>query len=225
MKSDMNLKRTLLAVLATSAIFSVAVEAQPVNAGPRAEIWLGVPNWPALGDLTPEAGGAFDRVGFGLGAGWYTSVGRNRDGRLLIGLDGFIAANDSNVAGVIDDALARTLYIGGAVKWALGPARNGSLDVGLGWYLADIAQVSNRAFGAEYEAWESSKTGASVGTTWDIGAGRSGRHGGLMLALRVHFVDFGTVRDEEVFFAPLLGPDAGPLDGPLYMLQIGYSWR
>jgi len=33
------------------------------------------------------------------------------------------------------------------------------------------------------------------------------------------------VRDEEVFLAPLLGPDAGPLDGPLYMLQIGYSWR
>ena len=42
---------------------------------------------------------------------------------------------------------------------------------------------------------------------------------------QVHFVDFDTVRDEDINLSPVLGPDAGALDGPIYLLQIGYSSR
>lgn len=48
---------------------------------------------------------------------------------------------------------------------------------------------------------------------------------GLSLSLKVHFVDFGAVQDEDVLFQPLFGADAGELDGPLYLLQIGWAGR
>ena len=56
---------------------------------------------------------------------------------LLVGIDGYIAANDSNVRGVFDDLIARQLYLGvkahftdfGTVSgpWPLGPDA-GKLD-------------------------------------------------------------------------------------------------
>ena len=46
----------------------------------------------------------------------------------------------------------------------------------------------------------------------------------MMMSLKVHFVDFGTVRDEG-FLPATLGQDAGRLTGPVYMYQLGYRWR
>jgi hypothetical protein len=116
------------------------------------------------------------------------------------------------------------MYFGGSSKWRFGAARNFSLDAGLGFHLADIAEVDTRYLGAvENESWESSRLGVFVGATWDVGMRQIEKNRGLFLALKVHFVDFGSVHDEEVFFGPLLGTDAGKLDGPIYMLQIGYS--
>ena len=88
-----------------------------------------------------------------------------------------------------------------------------------------MAQVSARYLGLEYETWESTRVGAFVGATWDVWAGRENRSSGLSLAFKVHYVDLGTVRDEDILLTPLLGPNAGKLDGPLYVLQIGYSGR
>jgi hypothetical protein len=42
--------------------------------------------------------------------------------------------------------------------------------------------------------------------------------------LRVFYTDFGTVYDQDlVGFTPVLGRDAGDLNGPMYVLRIGYS--
>ncbi len=45
-----------------------------------------------------------------------------------------------------------------------------------------------------------------------------------MMSLKIHFVDFGTVRDDD-FVRPTLGQDAGHLTGPVFMYQVGYRWR
>lgn len=213
---------TLVALMGNPA---QAQQADDMAFSVRGDVWLGATAWPALGDLAPTAGGSFDSAGFGIGAGIYGTIWHYEHSQVLIGFDGFIAGTDSNVAGFFDDAIARLLYLGAGAKWAVGRDRSFSLGAGLGYYLADIAQVSSQYLGAEYEAWESSRLGINVGATWDVGAGRPGRNGGLMLALDVHFVDFGTARDEEVHIVPLLGPDAGRLDGPVYMLRVGYYWR
>jgi hypothetical protein len=46
----------------------------------------------------------------------------------------------------------------------------------------------------------------------------------MMMSLKIHFVDFGTVRDEGRL-PPTLGQDAGRLSGPIYVYQLGYRWR
>ena len=39
------------------------------------------------------------------------------------------------------------------------------------------------------------------------------------------FDEVGTVHDEGVFLTPLLGSNAGILEGPVYLLQVGFSGR
>ena len=77
----------------------------------------------------------------------------------------------------------------------------------------------------EHEAWSSSRAGAFIGGTWDVSRGMAGRKNGLSLGFKVHFVDFGNVYDKDILFDPVLGNSAGALDGPIYMVQFGYSGR
>ncbi len=135
-------------------------------------------------------------------------------------------ATESDVPVFLDDLLARDGYLAVSAKWLFGEGRNVSLDVGLAYHLLDIAQLETSFYApVELQGWEESAAGAFVGATWDVGATRPGKTSGLALGLRAHFMDFGTVRDEDVFIRPVLGEDAGRLEGPLLVLQIGYRWR
>lgn len=191
----------------------------------RAEIWLGISSFPGLADIQPLAGGDFDTTGFGLGAAWHWPVKQFESSEILLGVDGFIAANDSSISGSIGDLTARHLYLGISAKWALGASRNVYLDAGAGYHELDMAELSEYWYGIEHVAWRKSTDGAFVGATWDIGAGRLGKTAGLSLGLKVHFVDFGTVYDKDTFIGPILGNNAGDLGGPVYMLQVGYGGR
>lgn len=219
--------RCFLVAFATTALWAGPAPAQddvPPGGG-RAEVWLGVSSFPALGDIQPVAAGSFDTTGFAIGGAWHWPVKHFANSELLLGIDGFIAANDSSVSGFIGDLTARHLFIGGSVKWALGSQRNVYLDAGVGYHEIDMAELSEYVYGIEHEAWANSTGGAFVGATWDIGAARPGKTAGLTLALKAHFVDFGRVYDENTFLQQILGGDAGRLGGPIYMLQIGYGGR
>ncbi len=209
--------------LATAPV--AAAPESPVPSAGRYELWMGVTGWPALGDLRPLAAGEFDMAGFALGAAFHAPLKRFERSELLAGVDLYIGGTMSNVSGIIDDVIARDMYLGASLKWALGRSRSMQLDAGLGYHLVDMAQVSSHVFGLEHEAWESSRLGAVVGATWDAWARKENSTSGLSLAFKVHFVDFGMVRDEDVFLTPILGPDAGSLEGPIYLLQVGYSAR
>lgn len=221
-------RQWICAVVATTLMSitpAVAEDEAPGAGWGRAEIWLGVSSFPKLDDIRPLAGGDFDATGFGIGGAWHWTVKHFANSDLLLGADGFIAANDSSVSGYIGDLAARHLYLGGSVKWAFGPRRNVYLDAGAGYHWLDMAELSDYIYGIEHIAWADSAGGAFVGATWDVGAGRPGKTSGLSLGLKVHFVDFGNVYDENTFIVPILGDDAGPLSGPVYMLQIGYGGR
>lgn len=201
-------------------------EDQPTGAA-RWDVSLDMPVWPALVDLQPAAGGSFDDLGVGLGASLHWPVRRFPGSDLLLGFDINIAATDSNVRGSYATLLARQFYVGTSLKWLLGTKRNKSLDAGIGYHEVDMAQVDSEWYGTwEYEHWSSSKPGAFIGATWDIGAGRPHKTSGLFVGFRAYFADFGRVYDED--FAPsrpALGANAGTLNGPLYYLRIGYSVR
>ena len=211
----------LLAVLATTPALGQA----PLQGGQRWDIAFEISAWPALGDLQPDAGGTFKGAGFGIGGAWHLPVKQLASSELMLGVDGFITGTDSNISGSLDEVMARHLYVGGSIKWLFGEKRNVSLDMGAGYHEVDLAQVDANYWSSfEREHWTRRRAGAYVGATWDVGAGRQGKSGGLSLGLRVHYADFGRVYDEEPF-DPVLGPDAGVLDGPVYLLRIGYSGR
>ena len=217
-------------ILATTTLlfFTLPAMAEPEqleNTSGRYEVWMGIMGWPGISNLQPLVAGSFDEVGIGLGAAYHGPLKRFEHSEVLVGVDGYIGGTGSDVSGTIDDLIARDLYIGVSLKWALGRSRSVQLDAGLGYHLLDMAQVSTRVFGLEHQAWESNRLGAFVGATWDAWASRDNRTSGLLLAFKVHFVEFGTVHDEDVFLTPLLGSNAGILEGPIYLLQVGFSGR
>ena len=218
---------SLLFVVMALAGAAQAHDTEEAGIRGRWDVSMDVPIWPALTDLQPVALGSFDSNGFGLGVAYHVPVASYANSDILLGVDGSIAATDSNIHGRIGSLMARQLYLGGSVKWLFGAARNLSLDAGLGYHEVDMAQIDAEWWGTEeFENWGTSKASGFVGATWDIGAGRKDKHSGLFVALRAHFADFGRVYDEDAAaFFPTLGTNAGTLDGPLYMLRIGYSTR
>lgn len=220
---------TAAAVLAAAFFCTTAQAQQPDPADDdgllgRYEFWAGPISWPGLGDIRPVAG-EFDSIGLGLGMAFHFAIRRFEHSDLLVGLDLSFAGVDSDIDGYYSTVMARQMFLGGSAKWLLGASRKVSLDVGFGWHDVDIADMSTAYWGIEEELWAGGRLGTWAGLTWDIGHGRPGKSGGLFIAAKAHFVDFGNVRDEGPVFAPVLGPAAGQLDGPIYFLEIGYSGR
>lgn len=213
----------LAAMLATT--FAHAEEELLPQRLMRWDLMLDVPVWPALGDLQPVAAGEFDSAGFAISGSLHFPFRIYANSELLLGADLSVGATDSSIRGLLADVQARQFYIGASFKWMFGERRNLSLDGGLGYHEADIAQVGDTwVESVEFENWGASALGGFLGATWDIGAGRPNRSSGLSLGLRVFFTDFGTVYDQDlVGFTPVLGRNAGDLNGPMYVLRIGYS--
>jgi hypothetical protein len=192
----------------------------------RLEIALGAHVWPSLGALEPQWGGKFDDAGFDLNFAWHWPVTRFANGELLVGADIGLFSSDSNIGFIYGDLTARGAYLTPSLKWMFGRRHRYSLDAGLGYYSVDFAEVVG-GFPDYYETqvWERSSAGGYLGATVDFGGAFEERRSGLMLALKVHFFDLGSVRDDDPFLPPVLGPGAGDLGGPVYSLLVGYRWR
>lgn len=191
----------------------------------RHEIAIGAHSWPGLAGLDAAAAGEFEQTGFNLSLAGHWPVKRFADSELLAGIDLGLFTNDSNVRFISDALIARNGYLVPSVKWMFGRRHRYSLDAGVGYYLADIAEIySDYPLYGETVLWEEGAVGGYLGGTIDFRGGEPSRSRGMMMSLKVHLVDFGTVRDGDSI-PPTLGPDAGRLDGPVYMYQVGYRWR
>jgi hypothetical protein len=191
----------------------------------RYELAIGAHLWPGLTDLAAAGGGDFDEVGFNVNLAAHWPVRRFADSELLAGLDLGVMTNDSDIRFISESVSARNAYLVPSVKWMFGDGHRYSLDAGLGYYMQDIAEVLlEYPLYGETVLWEEAGPGGYIGGTLDFRGGNPARSHGLMVSLKVHFVDFGTVRD-EARLPPTLGQGAGDLTGPIYMAQVGYRWR
>lgn len=191
----------------------------------RYEIALGAHSWPGLAELDAAAGGKFDRAGFNISLAAHWPVKRFTDSELLAGMDLGLFTNDSDIRFIFESLTARNGYLVPSVKWAFGRRHRYSLDAGVGYYLADVAEVySDYPLYGETVLWEEGAVGGYLGGTIDFRGGEPSRSRGAMMSLKMHFVDFGIVRDEGRL-PPTLGQNAGHLRGPVYMYQVGYRWR
>ncbi len=191
----------------------------------RYEIAIGAHSWPGLAELNTARDGEFDAVGFNISFAAHWPVRRFAVSELLAGVDAGLFATESNIRFISESLIARNGYLVPSVKWTFGERHRYSLDAGIGYYLQDIAEVAGE-YPANWETqlWEDGALGGYVGGTVDFGGGVASNSRGIMMSLKVHLVDFGTVRDEGRL-PPTLGQDAGRLSGPVYMYQVGYRWR
>ncbi len=191
----------------------------------RYEIAIGAHSWPGLADLDTAAAGEFDQTGFNISLAAHWPVKRFSDSELLAGIDLGLFANDSDIRFIFESLTARNGYLVPSVKWMFGRRHRYSLDAGVGYYLADIAEIfSDYPLYGETVLWEEGAVGGYLGGTLDFRGGEPSRSRGMMMSLKVHFVDFGIVQEGD-WLPPTLGQDAGRLDGPVYMYQVGYRWR
>jgi hypothetical protein len=191
----------------------------------RFEIALGAHSWPGLADLDAARHGEFDAAGFNINLAAHWPVKRWSDSELLAGIDIGLLSNESDIRFVSESISALNTYLVPSVKWMFGRKHRYSVDAGFGYYEQDITEVvSEYPLYWETQLWEESAAGGYLGGTIDFGGGEPFRTRGVMMSLKVHFVDFGTVRDEGRL-PPTLGQDAGRLTGPIYVYQLGYRWR
>ena len=191
----------------------------------RYEIAIGAHSWPGLADLDAARYGEFDAAGFNISFAAHWPVKRMSDSELLAGIDLGLLANDSDIRFISESITARNGYLAPSVKWMFGRKHRYSLDAGIGYYLQDITEViAEYPLYGETQLWEEGAAGGYLGGTIDFGGGEPSRSRGVMMSLKIHFVDFGTVRDEGRL-PPTLGQDAGRLTGPIYVYQLGYRWR
>ena len=191
----------------------------------RYEIAIGAHSWPALAELDPAAAGQFEETGFNISLAAHWPVKRFVGSELLAGIDLGLFNNESDIRFISDSLTARNGYLVPSVKWMFGHRHRYSLDAGVGYYLQDITEIAGEyPLIWETQVWEESAVGAYIGGTIDFRGGEPSRSRGMMMSLKVHFVEFGTVRDEGRL-PPTLGQDAGRLGGPVYMYQVGYRWR
>ena len=191
----------------------------------RYEVAIGAHSWPGLADLDTAREGKFDAGGFNISFAAHWPVRRFAASELLAGVDVGLFANESDIRFISETLIARNGYLVPSVKWMFGDRHRYSIDAGVGYYLQDIAEIAGEyPMNWETQLWENGAIGAYVGGTVDFMGGVPSNSRGGMMSLKVHLVDFGTVRDEGRL-APTLGQDAGSLAGPIYMYQVGWRWR
>lgn len=191
--------------------------------GPRTEITLGAHAWPDASSLKPLAAGGFDDAGFNLGGAVHWPLPGFTEHGVMLGADFVLFPTDSDVPFLSEDLTLRGGYLTPSLRWYPKSQQRFSVDVGAGVYIADIAEVrTGYGFFTETELWEATTAGGYFGGTWNFGAVRGD---GLFVSFKVHFFDFGTVRDEDPLLPATLGDDAGRLSRGMYQLQFGYRWR
>ncbi len=221
----MNIRETALCAV---VLFGAATaEAEEELPGQRWEVTLNLHNWDALADLQPPAGGSFDTVGVGFAGAMHWPVKRFKSSELMLGAGVGIMASESSTPGLVDDLLVRQLFVSPSVKWIFGDQQHISLDAGIAYHLLDISEVDSGygATGLVVKYFQKNTTTPFIGATWDINAGRTEMAAAFSIGLKVYFVDFGTVRDDDSLLPPTLGQNAGKLDGTMIVLQLGSAAR
>ncbi len=200
-------------------------EADLQNTRVRYEISIGTGIWPGAGDLMGTNGGSFDAVGVHLGGAVHWPVGSFANGELLLGADLAMQSNESDIRLFVEDLSLRDLYVGPSLKWVAGRRHRYSVDLGVTYHEADIAElVGSYPNYQEIVIWEERALGAYLGATLNFKAGVLGKRSGVLVAFKAHFVDF-EVDAGNLLLAQTLGPGARNLSGPIYSLGIGYRWR
>lgn len=222
----------ILGSLLLTVATPLAAEESGANAsrGVRLEASIGIQDFGALSDLRPAAGGRFRKGGLGLGGSAHWTMRESERADLLLGVDLYTFSNDSTVFHVANDVQFRALQLTPSIRFSFdsGAGPRYLLGFGVGYYEADITELSNYWWGlqSERELWRDSSPGGYISFDIDFPRRKHETGHGFFMSVRLHSVDFGRVSDERFAGAGTgtLGTNAGDLSGPLTVLHFGYQW-
>jgi hypothetical protein len=226
----------LALAVVVSLLWSDFATGQPADPAPsrrgRYAVGAGVSHWADLRDLSPVSPGRFDSVGFVIDFAAHWRMRQWGSNELLFGFDLGGFSHGSDVYHVREEIVLRGMYLTPSVKWQFGSTgARYSLDAGLGYYFADIAEIDTSGYYGYYccysevQLWDNESLGGYIGTTIDFGRAARRDGGGFTMGAKVHWLDLDTVRDEGRFLpVATLGPDAGRLTGPVVSVQLGYAF-
>ena len=205
----------LFALLASIAVPAQQTEEQdgPYPGRVRVAGVAGITKWDSVADLEIANGGSFDSEGINLEFSLHTVVWATRYGDLLFGGDIGVFSNPG--AGYIPELTtlsAQSFYLTPSLKWRFGQYAHfrTHLEAGAGYYKIELAEADY--FGGD-EFWKERTLGGYLGLSFDFPF--SIAYLEPTVGLKVHFFDAGA--------AGGLGPDAGDVTGPVYMLQFGFA--
>ena len=171
---------------------------------------LGAGTWPALSDLNSSYGGGFDNVGMDIDVGWHVVAWKG----WLWGLDAGLYYTSGDVPALLGDLEAESFFVTPSVKIPLGKG-NQYLEAGVGYYSLSFVDMNcdfNPCIQFE-NGYDKSTTGGYLGFARDFAIGTRGYF--WSLGFRIHYANFGTPEG--------LGPSPGTVDGPVYMILLGWG--
>jgi hypothetical protein len=223
----------ILSALALGLAAPLSAQAQSAglatNKDVRFEASMGYQTWDALSDLEPAGGGSFRGSGFGIGGAAHWLMKRTDRMDLLFGVDLYTFTNSSTVFHYRDDLEFRALQLTPSVRFSFddGVGPRFLLGFGVGYYEADTTEVSTYWWGLVQEetVWDDNALGGYISFDFDFPRRKNNTENGIFFSARIHKADLGIVRDERPsIFGQTLGPNAGSLSDPYFVLHVGYQW-
>lgn len=182
----------------------------------RAAGALALGSWSDAGDLTTPLAGSFDDTAPGLDLGVHFGVLDLGPTRLMVGGDLGYFGFESSVQGIEEgeDLVVSLVRVTPSLRLAFGtPGRfQAFVGAGAGWYAAAIEEYEDAWFGDVFEYYDDDGFGAYLSFDADVPVNEAIR---ITAGLKAHFVDF------DAAATPVA---AGPLDGPIYQLQLGVAF-
>jgi hypothetical protein len=182
----------------------------------RASAALALGSWSDAGDLQSPLPGSFDDTALGLDLGGHFGLIDLGPARLMLGGDLGYLGFDSSVRGIEEgeDLVVTMLRVTPSLRLAFGtPGRfQAFVGAGAGWYAAAVEEYEDAWFGDVFEYYDDDAFGAYLSLDADLPVNEAIR---ITAGLKAHFVDFAAVATPVA---------TGPLDGPIYQLQLGVAF-
>ena len=214
MKSRLRWVAGLVAVFALVVSPAYAEEGDG-SVGSRKWIYsvtLGSAEWQDLADIQSVRGGSFDSRGFALELAMHKPLWRWGSADVLLGVDLGIITTDGDIPGVFENLTQRSGYLTPSMKFRFGEygRKYFSIEAGIGSYQTDFAELecdgSSSICIELNDPFNANAVGDYVGVTAGLGKW-------FTTGLKVHFADFGSVRN--------ISGVSGSLGGPIYVLSVG----
>lgn len=180
-------------------------------------------SWDGLGDVQPVGrGGPFKTDGVGIDLGVYTSIARLNSVWILAGGElGMLGLNSDVIfeqdrGSLNAESAFEVNHITASVKARFGEPGGRYLDlgVGLGGYYSDTKYIDCSVI---LNCFSADTGNSTTGAFLDV----SGTPGlGILLGVRIHFVEFDPIEAVDL--------GASKLTGPIYSIYIGWeysNWR